>query len=505
METVAADGTLLEPNGLAISAAIGIEGYPAVACRAGAECLVVWERSRNVYGARVLPDGSVPDGGGGIAITQESAEEILPSVATHGTDYLIVWQRGVSGTGIADVYARHVLQNGTLPSSAVAITTASDDQIDPTVASDGGNYLVAWADRGGGLLLEMYAARVSPYGSVLAPGLFPLGSSGHSGYPAAGFNGSNYLVTWFSAAFSEGLNVARVSPSGSVLGTAVLSGGEGRNFPAVAHAGGQALVVWEYDGTTDDVHGARMAADGTVLEPAGLLVSASHDGISNKQLQASVGYGGGHFLVVWDELRSSTNSQDIYGARVDPAGTVLDSSGILLSNNPFAQFDPAVAFDGANFLVVWEDFRGSYVTGWEIHGTRISPGGAVLDFFGLSLHSASGEQTNPSLAFDGSRLSISAAAYAQRAPAVIFDGQDFVVAWQDGRAQTHDDIYAARVQSDGTVADPAGIAVASTASNEQAPGLATDGAGRTLAVYHRHDLVAPYQNERARGRFLQRP
>ena len=109
------------------------------------------------------------------------------------------------------------------------------------------------------------------------------------------------------------------------------------------------------------------------------------------------------------------------------------------------QFSPAVAFDGTNYLVVWEDARWA---AHDIYGARVSRGGTVLD--------PTGSRSRPRRD-------------DQRVPSVAFDGTNYLVAWQDGRVGTTYDIYGARVSPAGTVLDPGGIPISTAAGYQGAP------------------------------------
>ena len=67
------------------------------------------------------------------------------------------------------------------------------------------------------------------------------------------------------------------------------------------------------------------------------------------------------------------------------------------------KFDPAVAFDGVNYLVTWVDFYG-ILGGYceNIAGSRVTPAGTVLGKIGFSRGGFYGTRGSPSLVFGGS-------------------------------------------------------------------------------------------------------
>ena len=136
----------------------------------------------------------------------------------------------------------------------------------------------------------------------------------------------------------------------------------------------------------DDIYGARIARDGTVLDPAGIAISTA----DFPQQRPSVAFDGTNYLVVWDDNRSYS-SYDIYGARVAPGGGVLDPAGIAISTTSGGQLFPHVAFDGANFMAAWLDSRSGE---WDIYGGRISGGGDVLEPDAIGIATSEDEESS---------------------------------------------------------------------------------------------------------------
>ncbi|HNT27906.1 MAG TPA: hypothetical protein PKH10_06990, partial [bacterium] len=304
----------------------------------------------------------------------------------------------------------------------------------PAVAFDGTNYLVVWQDSRSGTY-DIYGARVAKNGAVLDPtGIVISNAANQQYYPAVAFNGTDYLVVWEDLRSGSTYDIygARVAKNGTVLdtgGIVISNATNNQEWPSVASDGTDFMVVWhDYrSGSTYDIYGARVTAAGVVSDPSGIVVS----NVANQQIYPAIDHDGTNYLVVWMDLRSG-GSYDIYGARVASGGTVLDTTGIMISNAANSQEVPALAFNGTNYLVLWHDSRSG---GLDIYGARVATNGTVLDAAGFT---------------------ISAAANSQMYPAVASDGSGYFVAWMDVRNGSNYDIYGARIDTDGNVLDVSG-------------------------------------------------
>lgn len=86
---------------------------------------------------------------------------------------------------------------------------------------------------------------------------------------------------------------------------------------------------------------------------------------------------------------------DIFGVRVTPDLDTLGS--FIICNKPGGQIDPAVVFNGENFLVVWSD--PAYDQAGGIVVALVTPQGAVVD---SGIQVSEGD-AYPDIIFDGSR------------------------------------------------------------------------------------------------------
>lgn len=86
--------------------------------------------------------------------------------------------------------------------------------------------------------------------------------------------------------------------------------------------------------------------------------------------------------------------------RVTPQGDTLNS--LVICNRDGVQTDPAVVFNGENYIVVWTDGRFPDYRYWVV-AARVTPYGAVLDTGICFGNGGDQRESYPDIAFDGNR------------------------------------------------------------------------------------------------------
>ncbi|MCX7804772.1 MAG: hypothetical protein N3A38_06225, partial [Planctomycetota bacterium] len=175
-------------------------------------------------------------------------------------------------------------------------------------------------------------------------------------------------------------------------------------WPGAAWGKDNFLVVWQSGrdvpgGNGGDIVGCRVDKSGRPMDAAPIVIGAARD----EQEQPQVAFGGGVFLVVWQDLRNGKD-YDVYAARVAPEGKTLDSGGILISGGPKNQCLPRVVWDGKTFLVVWADMRTGF---YEVWGARVTADGRIQDGQGFTVAAGPPSKHTPlrSVRFDPAAVS----------------------------------------------------------------------------------------------------
>lgn len=273
-------------------------------------------------------------------------------------------------------------------------------QTNPAIATGNGGYLAVWI--GGGATTSatgaVHATRLDASGAVLDRQGIRIDAAGASASyrPAVAWDGTNFLVVY--RASSTAIVGRYVSPNGQVLSTELQfasagSTSEDLRWPAVACSATDCLVAW-WRYQTNTGHSVRLArVSGGAIQRTDIPVTSA----SSDQHEPAIAWDGTQYLVVWRDIRRPDGG-DIYGARVTPAGEVQDAEGFAISAGSGTEQSPAVTWNGSRWFVVWQDSRSGAE---QIAGARVTPSGTVDDPDGLVLSPAGGEHSLPSVAWNG--------------------------------------------------------------------------------------------------------
>jgi hypothetical protein len=257
---------------------------------------------------------------------------------------------------------------------AAAPSPAPGNQALPKVAFNGTVFLVVWEDQRN-QTDDIYGSRVSASGVVLDPDGIPIATSPLLEWmPSVASDGGDFLVAWSQFQQVECIpdepcadpddvgDIAgkRVSGSGSVLDASpiTIGGGSGlAQFPHAAAGGGGYLVAWEEEfprGSADlDIKAAIVSSSGTVTRSATTIVDRpGHQYIHDVAASPT------RFVIGWNEI---VGAYDSYVDMLDAAGNAVTPS-ILLSERFGHELGPSLGWDGSTFLATWSRTLDDYLS-----------------------------------------------------------------------------------------------------------------------------------------------
>ncbi|MGD1048592.1 MAG: hypothetical protein ABR899_07570 [Candidatus Krumholzibacteriaceae bacterium] len=171
-QRVNASGTVQwAPHGVALCTAKGDQAFPTIVYDGAGGAIVTWYDKRSktncdIYAQRVDASGAVQWTTDGVALCTATGDQMNPTITSDGASGAIVtWCD--DRTRRLDIYAQRVNASGTVQwaTDGVALCTATWDQLGPRIVYDGaGGAIVVWEDQRS-KSWHIYALRVSPNGS----------------------------------------------------------------------------------------------------------------------------------------------------------------------------------------------------------------------------------------------------------------------------------------------------------------------------------------------------
>ncbi|HEU4886332.1 MAG TPA: hypothetical protein VFV49_00490 [Thermoanaerobaculia bacterium] len=319
------------------------------------------------------------------------------SVASNGRNFLVSWRSD------AKVYVALVSPYGELlrPPATIAEWDYTDA---PQVAWNGREFVVVLEARDVTGGADIIALRVDALGKPIGNATSVAAGPALQYHAAVATTGRSTLAVWGEfascyAAGNGGLQARTIEPLGPIAN--VSRGAGAREVPAAADAGGTTLVAWVERGA---LRGVRAA-----LLPSGTEVDLGATTYS--QDSPAVGTNGDDWLVVWTDLHEdcTTSLSAVVVDRNGQAGPVR-----TLAQNAYTKTRPAIAWNGSEYVVVWE--RTGAI---QLVGLRVAADGSPID-------------TDP-IALSASYVDVIYYTHHTGFPSIVWTGQEYLAVWTFSR------------------------------------------------------------------------
>ncbi len=354
----------------------GEQHCPSVASD-GTNFLVIWQDKSKIWGQLVDNNGDLINTNFCISTEMENFHQCDPSVAFNGSNYLVVWHGYIDYDRNYNIYGRFIAPDGTLDQikENFLIFEGAGSQYSPVVASDGTNFLVVWEDwTNGTLQSDIYGQIVDPTGNFIES-RFAISDKDNGQHGASiTFGGSNYLVVWhdYRNEYPSHIYGQKIDGVGNLVGneipiaTAPSSNYHEKLYPDVAFDGTNFLVVWGDENATK-IYGKRVTISGTVIDANNIEIS---DPSARYRCAPKVAFDGTNYLTVWQDSRDWKPLWNIYGKKINYSNPLDPSKKnfLIYSKYSYHLRSPTIAFGNGKYLVVWEDNSGGNNTSWDIYG-----------------------------------------------------------------------------------------------------------------------------------------
>lgn len=226
----------------------------------------------------------------------------------------------------------------------------------PDIEFGSNNYMVAWSDRRSGTYYRIYAARVTPQGTVLDPSGIAVGpnTSTYQYQPSIAYDGSQFFVVWGYGTTPYAVTGCFLSTSGAVGDTVRIAASSNMVYNTrVAWSGSNYLVTWiEYLSTGSSLKGQLVDSDGTLLGSQFTVATGVY--YYNSMGLCFDGY---NYLVTYSA--NTTGTYQIWGKKYATSGNPVGSA-FRISQTSYACYYGDVVPGGDNhYLNVWGEYRGT--------------------------------------------------------------------------------------------------------------------------------------------------
>jgi flagellar hook capping protein FlgD len=340
-------GTLLwtPATGVPLCTATGNQILEVITSDGAGGAIVGWRDTRltlnaDIYAQRVNASGVTQWAADGVAVCTAAGQQTDVRILSDGIGgAFLVWRDARNGAFDNDIYAQSLDSGGNArwAANGVGVAAVTQDQVDPTIASDGQfGLLVTWQDNRNGTDSDIFAQRIKPDGTPRWPanGIQICDQDSSQVHPLVATDGiAGAIVAWTDSRNGSrypDVFAQRVDSTGALAwvanGIAVCTADSGQ-FPLtiVPDKSGGVVVGWDDErgaGTDEDIYAQGLTRAGTIRwSPSGVRIAT---GAGTRHLTSSAADGFGGSIFAWEDDRSGT--RDVYAFRLSPVGTGVDPS-----------------------------------------------------------------------------------------------------------------------------------------------------------------------------------
>ncbi len=372
---------------------------PARLASLGSDFVVVWSDDRGdgeaVFATEVTLSGHVRYPGGRRITSPHLGASYAPRLTAGPGGYLAVWTDTRSTASGAKIYGARLDASGARVGDELAIAVAPNRvRLDPHVVFAAGSFVVTWSQTQGLYDYDVMGSRVTPEGLVLDPEGVPVVTGPTRAFAAAMTSTVDGVwLTWIEQAGQQPAWVGMLDDRLGLVGDPRPMGDRTRQVTWTVASEPPRFVAVHHDETV--VAGA-LPPDHAPISAAAVAVAA------NRQLEVSIAAGAGGYLVAWYDTHTPPG---VYAMRVDAAGRMLDPTPRRIARVNVPRTWPAVASSASGWLVVWEDR--SPASDDVVYAVRLASDGAVLDELPITISTGAGTAAiNPDVAFDGDNFMV---------------------------------------------------------------------------------------------------
>jgi len=476
---IGTNGQKLDGGGLNISGPNQPSAYTVTSVAwDGSSWKVTWGSLAGTRVARVSPSGQVLDPGG---VLVAGAGTGMAASAGNGSVQL-VWSDFVTANNGYDVFTSHINASN-VSSLQKTLSIGAPSQLRVDIATSGNGYMMVYRSSTAGRV-RLLAQPLDATGAPLTAQPVELDAADgldHPGYPAVAWNGSVYMAAWNNA---TGVVVRRIRSDGALVDPApipVMNPGFGpadvealgsdflvvglrcgincqyifpiaarvrgldgavldpspiamgvtfASSPRIAVLGGRWLVVWQDNVTHDDPIAYTRATfidAGGVKSPDFLVHGPYSTAGGNGIFSIGLASSGSVALMVQSQELTSGWETDLLARRIDSDGTVHPSVNLTPWRDD--QYRPRVAWDGSQFVVVWQDQKTTLGGYWSLEpidarsdlmGMRITPAGSIVDPQGFIVSNSPTGEAYPNVAASGGRSLIAGSLMRNQSPLAAY-------------------------------------------------------------------------------------